>query len=101
MGGSGGADWWADVSPKMSPRGGSSVALKGLHCSSSSHRSVLGDFPCLRLCASTAGGPGSTPGWAAKVPNHAWCVHRLQKCILGRARKNYRLCLSNKQSGED
>ena len=27
---------------------------------------------CLRLCASTAGGIGSIPGWGTKIPHAAW-----------------------------
>ena len=49
VGGSRGADWWADVIPQMSPCQGSPVALKGPHCStSSSHKSVLGELAWLK-----------------------------------------------------
>ena len=27
---------------------------------------------CLRLCTSTAGGTGSTPGWETKIPHAMW-----------------------------
>ena len=29
--------------------------------------------------ASTAGGPGSIPGWGTKIPHAAWCGQKLEK----------------------
>ena len=34
----------------------------------------------LGLCASTAGGTGSIPGWEAKIPHAAWCSQTLSCC---------------------
>ena len=65
VGGSRGADWWVDVIPQTSPHRGSPVALKGLHCStSSSHKSVLGGLPW-----QSSGYDSELPLQGAQVPS--------------------------------
>ena len=90
VGGSRGADWWADVIPQTSLRRGSPVALKGLHCSSSSsHKSVLGELPWLKTLHFHYRGPSFHPWLGNKVLNDVWWAHALQKYILGRTSKGY------------